>query len=137
MIHEILPSDVEFARGMLDSARSDAEILSFLASRGIEPAKAAELLDDLRHGRTPDVPVAFMLGQRHEPADAVRSPLPAAQPHRAHGRKHRHRSFPWWFVLLLGIFLLALGYAFFEAGSGVVGERLDQDKHEIPPPPHK
>jgi len=63
MTHDILPSDVECAKAMLDSSHSDAEILAFLATRGIEPAKAGGLVDDLRHGRHPSVQLPFGLGR--------------------------------------------------------------------------
>ena len=53
MSHETSASDIEFAQGMLKAGCSDAEVLASLSSRGIEPAKAAELLDEVRHDRTP------------------------------------------------------------------------------------
>ena len=144
MIHDIVSSDVDFARGMIDSSHSDAEILAYLASRGIEPAKAAHLVDDLRHGRHPSAQLPFVPppgGHR-----AVGGPGFAraeahhehhAHRHHSHSGKHRRSVIPWWFVMLALIFLGALVYALLEAGTHVSKQGIDQDKHEIPPPPGK
>jgi len=141
MIHEILQSDVELARGMLDSSHTDAEILSYLASRGIEAAKAAQLVDDLRHGRAPIVQSPFgpdlsSSGARAKPRAAMPEAAAPAQPprHHSHRRRHGGGGIPWWFVLLAVIFLLALGYALFETDTHV---STNADKHDIPPPPGK
>jgi hypothetical protein len=61
MIHEIVSSDVEFARGMMDSGHPDTELLAYLATRGLDPAKAAQLVDDLRHGREPSAQLPYEL----------------------------------------------------------------------------
>jgi hypothetical protein len=144
MIREILTSDVEFAQGMLNASHSDAEILAWLRSRGVEPAKAADLLDDLRHGRKPNVHPAYVLGAGISPT--ANRPRPAgtdAPPAAESSRRHYHRGMskrkglPWWFILLLAIFILALGYALFEMGSDVSSESADTVKHELPPPPGK
>ena len=142
MIHEILPSDVELARGMLDASHSDAEILANLASRGIEPAKAAELVDDLRHGRTPRTECPYQLaatGRRQKPRPEATDPQVPQKPDSPHGRSHRkpHKrsAIPWWFAVLALIFILAIGYALFEAGRAVTRSGMQQDRHEIPAAP--
>ena len=121
MIHEILPSDVEAARAMLTSNHSDAEILAFLATRGIDPAKAGGLVDDLRHGRHPIAQLPFGPGESRPGATArakagagdlpPRPDSPQTPPH----RRHRRARGSWWFVVLAIIFLLALAYILFEA----------------------
>ena len=145
MIREILSSDVEFAQGMLSSSHSDAEILAYLTSRGIEPGKAADLLDDLRHGRKPTTQLAFLPrvgrssaagGSRPAVADAPpTSETPRRHSHRR--RTHRRQGVPWWFIILAAIFILALGYAFFEMGADDSSESVSAVKHELPPPPGK
>jgi hypothetical protein len=145
MIREILTSDVEFARGMLSSSHSDAEILAYLTSRGIEPVKAANLLDDLRHGREPSTQLAYALGVRITPSTggprtAGADALPTSETRRrhAHRRKTHHRpGVPWWFLLLALIFIAALGYAFFEMGADASRESLNKVKHDLPTPPGK
>jgi hypothetical protein len=144
MIREILSSDVEFARGMITSSHSDAEILAYLTSRGIEPAKAAELLDDLRHGRKPSAQVAFMPGagrspatERPRPAEADASQQPESPRRHSHKGRHQRKGVPWWFILLVVIFILALGYALLELGGQASSESADKVKHELPPPPGK
>ena len=143
MIREILSSDVEFAKGMLDSSRSDTQILACLSSRGIDSAKAVDLLDDLRHGRRPDTRPVLVPGStghsatesgRAAGADAV--PASASQRRHSHGRRrHKHSRVPWGFILLAAIFILALVYALFEMGSDASKATVDKAKHDLPPPP--
>ena len=144
MIHDILPSDVDLARSLMDSGHSDAEILAQLASRGLDSAKAAALLDDLRHGRKPNAHVPLPPGsdgyrppRKPRPA-APAAPPPVASPRRqSHRSSHRRGGVPWWFALLALAFIGALVYAFWQAGVHVTGEVINQNKHEIPPPPGK
>ena len=144
MIHEIVSSDVELARGMMDSGRSDIEILAYLASRSVEPAKAAQLVDDLRHGRKPSAQLPFEL--RPAAPSAVGGPRTAGE--EAQSAKHAHRkrsgsgkhkrsAIPWWFVILLGITALALGYLLLGPGSSAPTDAINNEKHEIPPAPGK
>jgi hypothetical protein len=144
MIREILSSDVEFAKGMLNASHSDAEILAYLTSRGLEPAKAAALLDDLRHGRKPDAQLAFVPCANSSPATngprlaAVgASQTPASPRSHSHRRRYKRNGVPWWLIILVVIFILALGYALFEMGSDISSESADTIKHELPPPPGK
>jgi hypothetical protein len=145
MIHEILSSDVEFAKAMLDSSHSDAEILAYLTSRGIEPAKAAGLLDDLRHGRKPSTQLAYVLGAGITPATGGPRPAGANAPptsetprrHSHKGRTHQRLGVPWWFILLALIAIVALGYAVFEMGTDASSESVNKVKHELAPPPGK
>lgn len=145
MIHEILSSDVELAKGMLESSHSDAEILGYLASRGIDPAKAIELLDNLRHGKKPDTPMVFVPGGARHPATEsgralVADASPAAESRRRHShsrRRYKQPRMPWWLILLAATFILALAYAFFVGGSDAAKESVDTVKHELPPAPGK
>ena len=141
MTHDILPSDVDFARAMLDSNHPEAEILAFLVSRGIEAAKAGSLIDDLRHGRHPSAQLPFGPGEGRPgatakaPAAAGDAPphsrLPQSRPH----RRHRRSRVPWWFVGVMIIFVLALGYALFEAWNAANRMGVQQDKHDVPDAP--
>jgi hypothetical protein len=145
MIHEILSSDVELAKGMLESSHSDTEILGYLASRGIDPAKAIELLDDLRHGKKPHTPMAFVPGSAEPPATesrraAVADASPASESRRrhSHGRRtYKQPRMPWWFILMAAVFILALAYAYFEMGVDASKDSVSKVKHELPPPPGK
>jgi hypothetical protein len=144
MIHEIVSSDVELARGMMDSGRSDTEILAYLASRSVEPAKAAQLVDDLRHGRQPSTQLPFefrpaahhaVAGRRTATAEA--QPAQPSHRKRSGSGKHKRSAIPWWFVVLVAITLLALGYLLLGPGSSAPADAINNEKHEIPPPPDK
>jgi hypothetical protein len=144
MIHEILSSDVDFARGMMESGHPDAEILGYLASRGLEPAKATQLVDDLRHGRKPNAQLPFELRPVGQNAVGGRGTAkgeahPGHHPHlkRSGSRKSTLSAIPWWFVLLIGIAVLALGYILLESGNNLSMDAINQNKHELPPAPGK
>lgn len=133
MIHETLPSDVDLAKSMLGSGRSETEILAALASRGLDPPKAAALLDDLRHGRVPSTQLPFVTGPRRRRTDPAPPPWNADEPRkRSHRRKHRRSRIQWWFVVLLAVFACALVYAFLRMGADVSREAVDKAKHELP-----
>ena len=144
MIDDILPSDVEFARGMIHSSRPDAEILSSLASRGLAQSKAARLLDDLRHGRKPEYQGQFVLGSTaHRTPSKPGKPGADTPPVNVHAPSHpRHRKHTsaggaWWFAIIVIIFLWALWYAFFKTGADASKDVIDVEKHSIPDAPNK
>ena len=141
MIHEILTSDITFAQGMMNSGHPDAEILAYLASRSLDPAKAALVVDDLRHGRKPKAQLpSDILSVGHNaaggPATANRNAPPAQHSHhkRSGSRKPRGSGIPWWFVILFLIAAIAFGYVFMEAGSSLSTDGANTEKHELPPP---
>lgn len=142
MIHDLLSSDVDFARGMIDSSHPDAEILAYLASRGVEPSKASQLVDDLRHGRHPSAPLPFMPrpvghGSVGGPGFAREGTHRQHHAHRrrSHSGKHRRSVIPWWFLMLVFVFLGALVYALFQAGAHLSKQGIDQYKHDLPSAP--
>ena len=75
MTHDILQSDIELATRLRDEQRPDEQIISALVHRGIDPAKAAQLVDDLRNRRRPSVqaqlPAEFSLPRRSKPRSAA------------------------------------------------------------------
>jgi hypothetical protein len=124
MIQESLSSAIEYAQGMLRSNHSDAEILAGLTARGLEPAQAAELLEDLRHDQTSRHQEAEGHGghasSHHGRRRRVRSHRHHSHEshHRPsyHGRKYKTRRTPWYFIPLAIIFVVAFVYAMIEIG---------------------
>jgi hypothetical protein len=51
MTHDVLRSDIEIATRLRTAERPDHEIIAALVQRGVDPAGAAQLVDDLRNGR--------------------------------------------------------------------------------------
>lgn len=51
MIRDILQSDVEFAIRLTNENLAEAEVIQALVRRGVDPAKAAQLVHDLRDGK--------------------------------------------------------------------------------------
>ena len=145
MIREIVPSDVDLAKGMINSNHSDAEILASLTLRGIEPARAGQLVDDLRHGRRIASDLSFLPPPDthhggHAKASTAKSKAYWEQPvapKRAHSGKHRRAGTQWWLVFLIVVFVGALVYAWMNLGKQSAGDAVGQHKHELPPPPGK
>ena len=61
MTHDIVQSDIALASRLIGAQRPDQEILQALVLRGIDPAQAAKLLDDLHNGRKPEVRTSLPL----------------------------------------------------------------------------
>gem|GEM_PF-2341647 len=122
----------------MKASQSDAEIVAALASRGIEPGRAATLVDDLRHGHTPTFQLPFGpdtaphhgTSQPRASAGPVPQPLRAPQV-RSHRRTHKHPPVQWELVLVVLIFIAALGYALFGSGEDASQETIDQTKPDI------
>lgn len=128
----------------MNSGHPNTEILAYLALRGLEPAKAAQLVDDLRHGRTPSAELPLELRPAGHSAvkgrATARGEAHQAQHSHRNGTgsvKHKRSAIPWWFVILVLVFLWALAYAWLEAGNHFSREAIDKDKHELPPGPGK
>lgn len=141
MIHEILPSDVELAKGMLDASHSDQEILASLAARGIAPAKAVELVDTLRRGQTPHIPFPPGLPVARHRREASPRASHSSPPEKRHvSREHSHRnklkaSARWlWVVVVAVIFTVAIGYVLFQIVGVVSHMGVQRDIHELPHP---
>ena len=70
MTRELLDSDVDYARRLLAEGSSDEAIVRAVGLRGIDAAKAASLVKDLRSGekiRSKMILVSKRTGQRNEP----------------------------------------------------------------------
>ena len=65
MTNDILRTDIELATRLRNAERPDDEIITALVHRSVDPARAAQLVDDLRNGRTATgqapVPPEFLL----------------------------------------------------------------------------
>jgi hypothetical protein len=132
MTGDVLPADVEFARGLLSSNLSDSEILEHLAVRGIHPDKAAQLLDDLRHGREPAVEGHFALGSRVHPSSrrtsAPRKTRPAGS-----GSRARRRAVVVACLILVAFFVLWVTWqTFFKHAADSPKAPTGINQHPLP-----
>jgi len=76
MTNDILQSDIDLARKLLDGRRPSDEIVAALSYRGIDRHRAAQLVADLQAGRPvePDRPISVNL-----PSRTSEDPAPAAE----------------------------------------------------------
>jgi hypothetical protein len=82
MTSEIVQSDIDLTRRMIESMRPDREIITILGKRGIDTDRAALLIDDLRYGRkvVPHLPLGYRIIPRgFVGADTVRADYAGAQ----------------------------------------------------------
>jgi hypothetical protein len=112
MTNDILQSDIDLARKLLDGNRPSDEIVAALAYRGINGTRAAQLVADLQAGKKvePDRPISINLPSRttENPAPAQeRQSASRAQPElvgeRGASRSTRRKSnaFPWFTSIAL------------------------------------
>ncbi len=97
MTSDILQSDIELATRLRGDQRPDDEIISALTHRGVDPAKAAQLLDDLRNGKnvTGQSALAPELGLRRRSRTVSAAPASGERPpSRSPAAKHRSPSAP-------------------------------------------
>jgi hypothetical protein len=61
MTSEIVQSDIDLTRRMIELRRPDTAIVAILGKRGIDADRAALLIDDLRYGRkvVPHLPLGY------------------------------------------------------------------------------
>jgi len=132
MIHDILDSDVQFARGLIESNQPDAEVISALCRRGVEAVKASGLVTDLRR----NLSVKGALAPARIPRAITQTPAiegaTALEPRKGEKRpRHRRSSVPWWFLIIAAIFLWALAYCVLHEENPAP----DIERHEVPAKP--
>jgi hypothetical protein len=73
MTSEIVQSDIDLTRRMIELRRPDCEIIAILGKRGIDADRAALLLDDLRYGRkvVPHLPLGYHIIPRGSAAREI------------------------------------------------------------------
>ena len=76
MTNDILRTDIELATRLLEEKRPDDQIITALTFRGIDPGRAAQVVDDLRNGREVKTQTVLStgsgLGRRSRTRDASR-----------------------------------------------------------------
>jgi hypothetical protein len=106
MTNDILQTDIDLARKLLDANRPADEIVAALAYRGINGNRATQLVADLQAGKTvePDRPISISLPSPSEqqPSRKITPPEFAAEPPQdSRARQGKSSSFPWFTVIAL------------------------------------
>jgi len=95
MTRNILPTDIELASRLVAADRPAENVIAALVSRGVDSASAAQLADDLRHGRkvAPEIPPTLEIApRRRRPPKGTppqSPPLPPSPPPEAQPRRKR------------------------------------------------
>ena len=126
MVRDVLHSDVEFGRRLVEENQADAQIIEALCRRGIDRSKAARLVEDLRQKRRPEVEAAAA------PELVAAAHLPAGIEADTRKRRGPSIAIPWWFLLLVAIFAGAVAYFFLQDGNVIEHGPSDADRHEVP-----
>jgi len=106
MTNDILQTDIDLARKLLDARQPSDEIVAALSYRGIDGGRAAQLIADLQGGKKvePDRPISINLASRttENPASAqerqgARRTQPELAGERRESRPTRRKAnaFPW------------------------------------------
>ncbi len=143
MTNEILETDIELARNLLGNSTPADEVISSLVRRGIQPARAGKLVQDLRQGKNPEPDRPFQAAFS-EPAE-----VPAATPVTPPGRetsqsfsrtetvgtKNRY-FFP---GLVIALIVLCSGVVYLNRRSHPAAASQPAGASEVPgvPPPQK
>jgi hypothetical protein len=105
MTNDILQSDIDLARKLLDANRPADEIVVALGYRGINGNRAAQLVADLQAGKAvePDRPIYVNLpSPSQQPSRKITPPELAAEPPQASwGRQKKSNAFPWFTIIAL------------------------------------
>jgi hypothetical protein len=106
MTNDILRTDIELATRLLEEKRPDDQIITALTFRGIDPARAAQVVDDLRNGREVKTQTVLSTGsglrRRSRTSDASREASQAQSSRSSkaesppktprHGAAHHHKK---------------------------------------------
>ena len=137
MVHDVLQSDIEFARAQLQSNHSESDVVTALQRRGVDETKASKLVTDLRNNvavkGTDPLPVGGGIKRRLSAPLPPSASVPVIEPDKGMKRHHHSRRapFPWWFLIIVVIFIWALAYAIWHDEKNT----RDFEKHEIPAKP--
>jgi hypothetical protein len=106
MTNDILQSDIDLARKLLDANHPADEIVAALGYRGINGNRAAQLVADLQAGKAvePDKPISINLPSPSEqqPSRKITPPeLAAEPPQRSRSRQKKSNPFPWFTIIAL------------------------------------
>lgn len=113
MTNDILQSDIDLARRLLDASRPCEEIVAALGYRGINGPRAAQLVADLQAGKVvePDKPITINLplnptsetrpSEQQQSRKAAPAELPEARHPSSRSRPRKKIGLPWFILLAL------------------------------------
>lgn len=113
MTNDILQSDIDLARRLLDAGRPASEVVAALGHRGIESPRATQLVADLQAGKRvePDQPIKISLPSKTSNPTISSGPEPLRQPspgdspgdrpQYVQSRKQSRGGFPWFTIIAL------------------------------------
>jgi hypothetical protein len=110
MTHDVLQSDIDLTRRLIDSGLPTTEIVTALGFRGIDSNRANQLIADLQSGKPvePDKPIKINLSQKPVGKEVLasesgpgRRPGSVAQSVGDSTAKGRKSTFPWFTIIAL------------------------------------
>jgi hypothetical protein len=98
MTRNLLPTDIELASRLVADGRSSDNVVAALVSRGVDAATAAQVADDLLHGRKvePEIPATLEIAprRRRSKGSQPQQPPPPASPSAGEESHRRRRTRP-------------------------------------------
>jgi hypothetical protein len=133
MTNQLLQSDIDLAKRLIQERHTDEEILGVLLRRRVAPEKALHVLAALRAGEQvePDMRINYELGEGL-PDDPSIPAAPAPEPYvepSPHRRKRSKRSGGWklWASLIVAALLGGAALYVFLLRSGAGADEKDAD----------
>ncbi len=120
MTHDVLQSDIDLARRLLETRRPASEIVTALTYRGVNSDRATQLVSDIESGKTvePDRPITIHLpGEATAPiivpasASERKSISPKTSNRRAGKRSRNSKTdaFPWAMLIAMASAVVCIG----------------------------
>ena len=125
MTNEILRTDIELAIRLIDEKRPTEEVIAALVPRGIDRAKATQLVDDLRSGKRVDVqatlPIELGLARRSrsrsgsrganqdQPSHSSQAESRREPSRRTSAHSHKQSAAPWLVPALIVVLVIVVG----------------------------
>jgi len=149
MTHEILQTDIEFAKAQIGSNLPDDQVAMALTRRGVDPAAASQLVQDLRNGRPIQPPAAApeWVSRRRsvsgrsttkvQDQPSIQPPQPRSTSHRRPSRAAKKKARENTFVLVVAGILACLvvaGFVVFKHRHNSTRDR-DESRSESRPAP--
>jgi hypothetical protein len=141
MTNDILQSDIDLARRLLDAGRPADEIVATLGYRGINGTRAVQLVAELQAGKTvePDKPIAIKLPSGTSEGSAVSAHQPGRssaqgdlpeRPQNSRSTQRKAHSFPWFTIIALVAAAVSVAAFVLLSRKSHTSDSNDQDRSQ-------
>jgi hypothetical protein len=144
MTNDILQSDIDLARRLLDAQRPPEDIVVALGYRGINGNRAAQLIADLQAGKTvePDRPITISLpsktveeppaSEHQQSGRSAAAELTRERPRESRTERQKGGAFPWFTLIALISAAICVGAFMILSRKSHTNLSTDQSRSPVP-----